>query len=115
METAVEMTTTPLISKEMTTFRPSDGKLTAVVEDRPLTTAGGIELTRPIDEDTETAWVVWVGGGLWLESGDQLPMPCKAGDLIVIARHAGIDHQVGPDHTLRILGHSDVLCVIEGA
>lgn len=95
-------------------YRPRWGKVTALAAVTDQTTPSGILLSENV-EDTERLRVVQVGHGEYMESGGFIPPPCQPGDLIVVAKHAGIDVRLSFDTLLRIVGHQDVLAVIEGA
>ena len=102
----------PTARSEAANYVPRWGKITGWLELAPATTT--IVMTEDT-EDTETLRVVRVGPGEYMESGDQIPAPAKPGDLIVVAKHAGIDVRLGMQAVLRIVGHADVLAVIAGA
>ena len=102
----------PTARSEAANYVPRWGKITGLLELAPSTTK--ILMTEDT-EDTETLRVVRVGPGEYMESGGRIDPPCKPGDLIVVAKHAGIDVRLGMQAVLRIVGHADVLTVIEGA
>ena len=81
-------------------------------EEAEETTSGGIVLPGSAKEKPARGYVVSVGNGRLLDSGDRSPVQVKEGDHVIFSSYAGEHFKVGDDELL-LMREDDILAVIE--
>ena len=76
------------------------------------TMKGGIILPDSAKKKQETAKVVAVGQGKKLDDGEELPMPVKVGDVILMDKYSGQEVTIN-DEEYVILKADDIIATIE--
>ena len=75
--------------------------------------ASGIVMVETAKEKyTLRGYVVAVGPGKRLESGDLIPPPCKVGDFVIFDRFTSTTQIGGDDY--RLVPSHEVICVLDG-
>lgn len=93
-------------------LQPLGDRVVVRREEAEEKTSGGIVLPGSAKEKPARGFVVSVGNGRLLDSGERSPVQVKEGDHVIFSSYAGENFKVGEDELL-LMREDDILAVIE--
>ena len=93
-------------------LQPLGDRVVVRREEAEETTAGGIVLPGSAKEKPARGYVVSVGNGRLLDSGERCPVQVKEGDHVIFSSYAGENFKISDDELL-LMREDDILAVIE--
>jgi len=104
---------TPARPRAVAAARPLGDRVLARRIERDERSAGGIVIPGTAQEKSQQAEVLAVGPGRQTDGGQWIPLDVRAGDRVLIGKHAGTEFRIdGVDCV--ILREDDVLGILEG-
>src|SRR3989338_8742014 len=98
-------------TKKKVSLRPLGNRVLAKRCEKKEALKGGIILPDNAKQKPETAEVIAVGPGKETENGKLLPMPVKAGDLILMDKYSGQEVTLDDEEYL-ILRADDIIALV---